>query len=338
MSFSIISPGLLTTVQDLGRVGYQKQGIIVSGAMDATALRLANLLVGNPENTAGLELTLLGPKIRFEADHLLALTGADLSPAIDGEPVRMWRPMLVRTGAVLSFGAPRAGSRAYLAVAGGLTLPSVLGSLSTYLRAGLGGLQGRALRKGDVVPCAEPTPNTAALMQTLASSAEALGRRWAEASWAPDATLLPRYESSIEVRVTTGPEYHLFSAESQENLWAEEYSLSTESDRMGYRLLGPGLALEQAQELLSSAVTFATVQVPAGGLPIVLMADHQTAGGYPRIVQVITADFSRLAQLPLGGKIRFREVTLAEAQQLYLQHERQLRALREGIQLKLQHT
>ncbi|KUG08520.1 biotin-dependent carboxyltransferase family protein [Solirubrum puertoriconensis] len=338
MSFSILSPGLLTTVQDLGRVGYQKQGIIVSGAMDATALRLANLLVGNPENTAGLELTLLGPKIRFETDQVIALAGADLSPAVDSEPVRMWRPVLVRAGAVLSFGAPREGSRAYLAVAGGLALPPVLGSRSTYLRAGLGGLQGRALRKGDAVPCSKPNALAAKLMQVLVSNADALGRRWAEAAWAPDPALLPRHESSLEIRATTGPEYHLFSAESQGHLWEQEYSLSTESDRMGYRLLGPQLGLENPQELLSSAVTFGTVQVPAGGLPIVLMADHQTTGGYPRIAQVITADFARLAQLPLGGKIRFREVTLAEAQQLYLQHEQQLHALREGIHLKLQHT
>ena len=166
MSLRILRPGLLTTVQDLGRSGYQHAGIIVSGAMDATALRVGNLLVGNDEHAAGLEITLLGPTLRFGADHLLALTGANLSPTLDGQPLALNRPIGVRAGTVLAFGAPVAGSRAYLAVAGGVAVPLVLGSRATYLRAGLGGHHGRALRADDELPIGE----LSVLSQRLCSS------------------------------------------------------------------------------------------------------------------------------------------------------------------------
>lgn len=332
MSLSILRPGLLTTVQDLGRHGYQKDGILVSGAMDATALRVGNLLVGNTEATAGLEITLLGPRIRFDADHLIALTAAHLSPTLNGQPVGQNRPVWVRAGTELAFGAPVAGSRTYLTVAGGLALAPVLGSQSTYLRAGFGGLHGRALQAGDLIPCAGPTAAGARIGQALVKQEPT--HAWAQARWTPTPELCPQPRPNPVIRAIRGPEYEQFELQSRRDFWQQPFLVTTEADRMGYRLQGPVLERQTSAEGLSSAVTFGTVQVPAGGHPIVLMADHQTTGGYPRIAQVATVDFSALAQMQPGQSIRFQEVSLAEAQVLYLAQEQQLLALRRGINSK----
>jgi antagonist of KipI len=333
MSLSVLRPGLLSTVQDLGRPGYQADGVVVSGAMDAGALRVANLLVGNTEDAAGLEITLQGPRIRFEADHLIALSGAHLSPTLNGRPVGLHRPVWVAAGTELAFGTPVAGCRAYLAVAGGVAVPAVLGSRATYLRAGFGGLHGRALQAGDVLPTAPPTPLGRQLMATLVPPAPP--ETWAQAPWAPGPALCPRPLPSPTVRAVAGPEYEQFTPASQRAFWQEPCTVRPEADRMGYRLQGPALERRTRAELLSSAVTFGTVQVPDGGQPIVLMADHQTTGGYPRLAQAITADFSVLAQLRPGQQLWFQQVSLAEAQALYLARERQLRALRQGIALRV---
>ena len=329
MSLRILRSGLLTTVQDLGRFGYQQDGIIVSGAADAGALRVANLLVGNDEHAAGLEITLLGPKIRFESDHLIALTGAHLSPSINGQPVGCNRAVWVAAGAELAFGAAVAGCRAYLAVAGGVAVPLVLGSRATYLRAGFGGLHGRALRAGDELPIGEPSALSLRIQQSLPESRPA--QPWTQARWTPDPALCPKLQRNPIIRALPGPEYGQFSAQSQRDFWQQPFIVTTEADRMGYRLQGPNLERLVQAELLSSAVTFGTVQVPTAGQAIVLLADHQTTGGYPRIAQVITADFSVLAQLRPGQEFRFLEVTLAEAQALYLAQERRLRELQRGM-------
>ncbi|MDO7851225.1 5-oxoprolinase subunit C family protein [Hymenobacter convexus] len=329
MSLSILRPGLLSTVQDLGRFGYQQEGIIVSGAMDACALRVANLLVGNAENAAVLEITLLGPLIRFEADHLIALTGAHLSPTLNSQPVGLHRPVWVAAGTELDFGVPVAGSRAYLAVAGGVAVAPVLGSRSTYLRASFGGLHGRALRAGDVLPGAHPTPAGQRIIAALAATASS--RIWMQATWTPGLALCPTPLPNPTIRAVAGPEYEQFTPASQQAFWQQPFTVTPDSDRMGYRLQGPPLQRHTSAELLSSAVTFGTVQVPAGGQPIVLMADHQTTGGYPRIAQVISVDFSALAQVRPGQLVYFQEVSLAEAQALYLAREQELRALRRGI-------
>lgn len=333
MGLSILRPGLLTTVQDLGRHGYQKEGILVSGALDATALRVANLLVGNAEDAAGLEITLLGPRIRFDADHLIALTGAHLSATLDGQPVGRNRPVRVRAGAELAFGAPVAGSRAYLAVAGGFALAPVLGSRATYLRAGLGGLHGRALRAGDYLPGAGPTATGRQLLHLLAHNQPPAA--WAPARWTPGPALCPTPRPNPVIRALRGPEYGQFAADSQRDFWQQPFTVTTEADRMGYRLQGPPLHRPDGPELLSSAVTFGTVQVPAGGQAIALLADCQTTGGYPRIAQVITADFPALAQVRPGEALRFQEVSLADAQALYLAQERRLHALNRAIHFKL---
>jgi antagonist of KipI len=332
MSLHIVRPGLLTTVQDLGRPGYQHLGVVVSGAMDALALRVANLLVGNVTDAAGLEITLLGPTICFESEQLIALTGADLSPTLDGQPMPQHRPVAVRTGTVLAFGAVRAGCRAYLAVAGGLAVPLVLGSRATYLRATLGGWHGRALLAGDELPTGEPTATGKRLQQALTPTFLA---NWTAACWTPGPALCPTPRPQPLIRAVRGPEYAQFNEASQRAFWHEPFTVTPAADRMGYRLQGAVLQREIATELLSSAVTFGTVQVPPGGQPIVLLADAQTTGGYPRLAQVITADFSSLAQARPGQQLRFQEVSLAEAQALYLAQERRLQALRRTIEWKL---
>jgi antagonist of KipI len=333
MSLSIIRAGLLTTVQDLGRPGYQHLGVVVSGALDAVALRVANMLVGNEENAAGLEITLLGPTIRFEADHLIALTGADLSPTLDGQPLPQHRPVAVRAGNVLAFGAVRAGCRAYLAVAGGLAVPLVLGSRSTYLRAGLGGWLGRALQAGDTLPVGAPSTTGQRLQHLLGPST--LPRAWAAARWTPGPVLCPRPQSAPVIRAVRGPEYAQFSPASQRAFWHELFTITPAADRMGYRLSGPALVRDSTPEMLSSAVTFGTVQVPPGGQPIVLLADAQTTGGYPRLAQVCSVDFPALAQARPGQQVQFAEVTLSEAQALYLAQERRLRALQNALAMRV---
>lgn len=331
MSISVLKPGLLTTVQDLGRGGYQKNGLVVSGALDAVALRTANLLVGNAQNAAGLECTLRGPTLRFDADALLALTGADLAATIAGRPVPLSRPVAVRAGTVLAFGAPNASGRAWLAVAGGVAVPLVLGSRATYLRANLGGLAGRALRAGDVLPVGEWPATAGQLFGTLKLSESV---SWAAFKWRVATAPGVRLGKPLVVRALPGPEYEQFVPASQRAFWAEQFTVTTAADRMGCRLSGPVLARTTATELLSSAVTFGTVQVPAGGQPIVLLADRQTTGGYPRLAQVITADLGRLAQALPGTRLRFQPVGLAEAQALYLAQEQRLRALARAVYLK----
>ncbi len=331
MSISVLKPGLLTTVQDLGRFGYQKTGLVVSGALDAVALRTANLLVGNPETAAGLECTLRGPRLRFEADALLALAGAALAATINGQPVPRGRPVAVRAGAVLAFGAAPAPGRAWLAVAGGVAVPPVLGSRATYLRAALGGLDGRALRAGDALPVGEWSALSQRLFAQIAPT-EAAG--WAAAPWRTEVAPTPRPGAEVVVRALPGPEYARFKPVSQRAFGEEVFTVTTEADRMGCRLSGPALHRDTNTELLSSAVTFGTVQVPAGGQPIVLLADCQTTGGYPRLAQVIAADVGRLAQALPGTRLRFQLVAMAEAQALYLARERRLRDLARAVYLK----
>lgn len=332
MRLSIISSGLLTTIQDLGRHGYQKDGIVVSGAMDTFALRAANLLVGNGEAEAGIEVTLMGPKIQFEQQQLIAITGADLSPRINGEPVKGWRPLFVEEGSVLEFGSPRSGCRAYIAVAGGFDIPPVMGSCSTYLHAGLGGIHGRPLQAGDTIPCRGiPAKMKPFLHSLIASQTKNPG---AQTSWSVDSSLYFSYSDPQPIRVLKGPEYGLFSAQSQQDFWRMAYQVTSQSDRMGYRLRGTRIHLAGEADVLSSAVTFGTVQVPAEGNPIVLLADHQTTGGYPRIAQVITADFSKLAQLTPRNKLQFKEVTLEEAQLLYIRQEKNIEKIKGALQFK----
>lgn len=325
MSVRILSSGVLTTVQDLGRAGHQREGVAVGGAMDVVALRIANLLVGNAEGDAALEATLTGPRLSFEEDALVAITGGALPATVEGREVPAGRPFRLPAGATLALGAATAGCRAYVAVAGGIDLPPVLGSRSTHLRAGIGGLDGRALRRGDALPVGAPSP----LSRRIAAALPPDG----VARWGTGRSLRPMLEAEPTVRVVRGSHFGALTPASAERLFDRVLRVGARSDRMGYRLEGVPLELSAPLELISEAVTFGTVQLPPGGAPIVLMADRQTTGGYPRLAHVASVDLPVLAQLPPGGRLRFHEVSLDEAQRLYLALERDLARLRLAIEL-----
>ncbi|MEC2224368.1 MULTISPECIES: biotin-dependent carboxyltransferase family protein [Heyndrickxia] len=317
----IIKPGMLTTVQDLGRSGYQKYGVVQSGAMDAFAHRIANLLAGNPENEATLEITLTGPVLEFQNDTLIAICGSGFHAVLDGKPVGLWRPKKVKSGSELRLRQDGIGCRVYLAVSGGISVPEVLKSKSTYLRAKIGGFNGRALQAGDVLETGIPGK----VSRQLTASLEY------HSAWSVSKNMLPDYGSSPTIRVVPGRNEDLFTAESIGTFFREPYRLSQNSDRMGYRLEGPKLAVKATQEMLSESVSFGTIQVPSGGEPIVLLADRQTTGGYPKIAQVASVDLPLLAQLKPGDELRFKKITLQEAQLLYIEREKQIRMLKGTI-------
>ncbi|MGP4060775.1 biotin-dependent carboxyltransferase family protein [Halobacillus sp. H74] len=327
----ILKSGLLTSIQDLGRYGYQKHGIIASGVMDSVAHRIANFLVNNASNTPTLEITLMGPVIEFQEDTLISICGGELSPMIDGEHVNMWKLIYVRKGSELRFGQPKQGFRAYLAIAGGFDVPRVMNSASTYMRAAVGGFQGRMLEKGDEIPV-YPDTDLSGIFQSLSSKIRK--DSFIEAPWfvAPEITSYTKTNEPI--RIMRGREFELFDDASQNNFMKNTFKIDPKSDRMGYRLKGTTLSLKEKKEIVSEAVTFGTVQVPPEGNPIILLADRQTTGGYPKIGQVASVDLPRIAQMKPGENMTFRHISHAEAQHLYLKRENQLRQLKRGIHSK----
>ncbi|TBL78682.1 biotin-dependent carboxyltransferase family protein [Paenibacillus thalictri] len=333
MSIHVRKPGMLTTLQDLGRWGLQRYGVIVGGAMDSFAHRAAQLLVGNAGTEASLEMTVTGAHLVFEQPALIAICGAEMNPQADGQPVPMWRPVYVREGTVLQFGAARLGCRCYLAVAGGFDVPPVMNSQSTYIRAGLGGFRGRALQPGDKLEV-KPASQLAGMIAGRLSGC-LQGASSAAASWSVTREMIPPYEANPTVRIISGAQYESFTAESKSRLTAQPYVVQPQSDRMGYRLAGPPLQLAVNKEMISEPVTFGTVQVPPDGQPIVLMADRQTTGGYPKAAQVITADLPLLAQLQMGGAVRFKMVDLHEAQEELLISEFNMNVLKKSIRMQL---
>ncbi|WP_078409064.1 5-oxoprolinase subunit C family protein [Priestia abyssalis] len=333
MSITMNRPGLLTSIQDLGRYGFQKYGVIVSGAMDRNSLRIANLLVGNEEGEAALEITLMGPSLLVEEDTLIAITGADMAPEIDGERVPLWRPVYVKKGSVIDYKACRLGCRAYMAFAGGFAVKEVMNSKSTYLRGEMGGYEGRALKAEDTLRFNTMSKRAARLMEQLKRS-ESSGS-FTAASWYVNSEAFVPMKKNPIIRVMRGGEFDRFTESSQTRLFEQEFRITPKSDRMGYRIEGPALQLEEPFELLSEAVANGTIQVPNDGNPIILLADRQTTGGYPKIAQVITVDLPVMAQLKPGENIRFKEVTLEEAERLYLEQEQQMEQLKVGILLNI---
>jgi KipI family sensor histidine kinase inhibitor len=309
-TLEIINGGGLTTVQDLGRYGFQRYGVPVSGSMDAFALRVANLLVGNDENAAALEMTITGAEILFERTTVVAVAGADLQPRVDDQVAPMWRAFLVPAGATLTFRGRRAGARACLAVAGGIDVPAVLGSRSTYVRSHLGGFEGRTLRPGDRVPLGR------------AGDQEPRGREL-PASW------LPEYLAGHRVRVILGPQEAAFTSRGVRTFLSSAYTIAPQSDRMGYRLDGPRVEHRASADIVSDGTPAGAVQVPGDGMPLVLLADRGTTGGYPKIATVITADLPRLAQCREGDRLFFDAVTEREARAALERQELVLARLRE---------
>lgn len=298
MSIEVLKPGALSSFQDLGRSGFQHQGIPVCGVMDERAHRLAAMLVGNPASEASLEVTLLGPALRFDCPALIAVCGADLGASLAGRALPLATAVALAAGEQLSFGRRASGMRAYIAVAGGYALQAVMGSTSTYLRGGFGGAQGRALQKGDRIALRRTQPQPYPAVRTPVFPPELLRTQGAP------------------LRIVAGREWAAFTPRARQALAGGVYRLSARSDRMGCRLEGEALPLSRALELQSEAVGFGSMQVPPDGLPIVLMADRQTTGGYPRIAHVAAVDLPRLAQTMPGEEIRFEWITLGQAQQL----------------------
>ncbi|QCR32805.1 biotin-dependent carboxyltransferase family protein [Lysinibacillus sp. SGAir0095] len=328
MGIKVIQPGLLATIQDNGRYGLQKYGIIVGGAMDTISLRIANLLVGNSQDEGALEVTLYGTSLSFESDELISITGGDLQPTVDEKVVPMWRPLLIRKGSVLKFNAAISGSRAYVSFCGGIQVPIVFNSKSTYLRAGIGGFQGRKLQKNDYFESGKRTELGEKLFHHL------LNKPFNAFSWSVKYTSFVKFNKSKTIRIIRGSEYERFKEESIKNFLSTPYILSTQADRMGYRLSGEAIQLKEPFELLSEGVTYGTIQVPSNGHPIILMADRQTTGGYPKIGQVISADLPSLAQMQPTDIINFKEITLEEAQMALIEQEKQLNELSLGLHIK----
>ncbi|SDQ24296.1 biotin-dependent carboxylase uncharacterized domain-containing protein [Virgibacillus salinus] len=295
--FRVIKPGVLTTFQDLGRAGYQKFGVPVSGAMDTFALQIANILVGNQRSAACLEVTLVGPQLEMTAPDpiTVALTGAELEPKLNDNSIRMWKTFRMEKGDRLSFGKHQSGVRAYIATAGGFDAPVFFGSKSTDVKSGFG----RSL-VGDDYIYGYPT----------------------EAKHGIGITNPPIYQKSVEVAVIEGPHTDFFTKQGRYNFFNSPHTVNANSNRMGYRLKSEPVTHEDNMEIWSDAVPFGGVQIPSNGSPIILMADRQTTGGYPRIGTVISSDLPKIAQLVPQGEIRFTPITVEEAQQRVIQMEK----------------
>jgi antagonist of KipI len=314
MSLRVLRTGALATVQDLGRRGLQHLGIVPGGAMDPVSHRVANALVGNHAEAATLEIALSGPELAFGCDALVALHGARFAAEVDGTPLPQSRPVLVRAGARLRIARAEAGCFGYLAVAGGIDVQPVLGSRSTYLAGGFGGWRGRLLERDAILPFAPDAPALAAARFARATRRRrsiAAGRFDTVGWFAPPATL-PEHDAPV-VRTVEGVHAGLFVETARAAFFGERWRIAPDSNRMGFRLLGPRLELAAPTEILSQATCLGTVQVPPAGQPIVLMADHQTTGGYPKIAEAIAADAPMLAQLAPGASLRFAAATLPEA-------------------------
>ena len=306
----IIEPGLLTTIQDRGRYGYQRFGVPVSGAMDTFALRAANLLVGNDQGAAALEMTVLGPRIRFLADTWFALAGADLSPTLDGAPVVSWQTISAKKDSVLSFQGAQDGMRSYLAVAGGFDVPLVMGSRSTYTKTAMGGFEGRPLKPGDVLSSLD-----------VASDAEFVELKL------PEHIQAPTYGHKHQVRVILGPQKEAFTSSGIDTFLNSEYTVTIQSDRMGYRLEGPVIEHVSGPDIVSDGIPLGAIQVPGDGRPIVLLTDRGTTGGYTKIATVISTDIGILAQALPGDTITFQAIAIEDAHAILHDQEAALLAL-----------
>ncbi|MEB8386566.1 biotin-dependent carboxyltransferase family protein [Rhodobacteraceae bacterium KMM 6894] len=304
MTFEVVKPGLLTTIQDLGRPGYFHLGIPEGGAMDREAMRIANMLVGNPEDAAGLEAVFMGPELKFNDDTLVAVCGAQMPILVDGEPRDSWSSFMVKAGQTLKFGFLKSGARIYIAMAGGIDTPPALGSRSTYPIGALGGFEGRALAAGDTVPVAKAAGQTQ--------------------ERALDQSLLATLPNPVELRVLPGLYWHRLTEKSQEQFFADEWKVAPEADRMGYRFRG-GTAMEFVERdqpfgagsdpsnIVDGCYSYGSIQVPGGTEPIVLHRDAVSGGGYFTIGAIISADMDLIGQLQPNTPVRFVQVDMDQA-------------------------
>ena len=297
----VLVPGLFTTVQDLGREGFGPMGVSPSGAADPISLRLGNRLVGNNEDAPALEMTLLGGTFCFPEGAVAALTGSDFEADLDDNPVELWTSIEAQPGQTLRLGATRSGARCYLCVQGGIDVKHFLGSASTHVLTGLGGLNGRPLRKGDVLKIG---PTTASFRN------RAIAPR-----------VIERLSRRTVLRVTMGPQSNWFPESSLRMFYTGAYRVAEESDRMGLRLEGSPIPARSGRQMITEGVSLGAVQIPPGGRPIILFVDLQTTGGYPKIANVISADIHRVGQLRPRDEIRFERVELETARSLLREQE-----------------
>lgn len=312
MSINILNPGLMTTVQDLGRFGYQQYGVSVSGAMDYVAARLANILVGNDENEGLLEATFIGPKIEFLSDSSIAITGGDMKPLINDMPVEMNKNIIVNKNDILSFNGLNQGLRSYIAIAGGIDLPLIMGSKSTFTKAGIGGYEGRALKAGDIINIGKVTVPAYPLAKEIKN-------------------FYNYTNGKIKLRVILGPQDDEFTNEGIKTLFSEEYTITNNSDRMGYTLEGAKITHIKSADIISDGIAMGAIQIPDSGNPIIMMADRQTTGGYAKIGTVITVDLPKIAQAKPGDKIIFEKINIKEAHELYKHQEEKFASLKASL-------
>jgi len=330
MTAFVRSAGFLTSVQDLARTGYRQAGVSLGGALDTHALKVANALIGNEDNAAGIEVTLGKLRLSFEDNRLIAWCGGEFSIRIGDQNLPAGHAGLVAKNDEVTITAPNAGGRAWLAISGGIDVPIVLGSRSTDLRGNFGGHEGRALRDGDVLPLSKerrfiPRPRDPKTNGGLESAAP----------WGAPATWACIAHEKVVLRIVRGTDWERFTAGAEQSLVASAFTVTSDSDRMGARLDGPELKRVESGDLLSEAVAPGTLQVPPNGQPILLLGDCQTIGGYPKIAHVITVDLPIAAQLWPGDTVRFHEVPLVEAQALLREREKDFALFRAGVALHL---
>jgi antagonist of KipI len=309
----ILKPGMYTTIQDLGRYNYQKSGMTASGAMDQFSLRVANIILGNKDGEAGIEVTLIGPEIKFQGEALIAVTGGNLVPMINNKAIDMWSQVKVSDGDVLSFGGVKSGCRSYIAIANGIDVPEVMGSKSTYAKGKVGGFQGRILKANDEIKIEKAGGNNFNSIIGIPTE------------------FIPCYSKDNTVRVVMGPQDDYFTGQGIDTFFSGQYEVTNEADRMGYRLSGPKISHKASADIISDGITMGSVQVPGHGAPIIMMADRQTTGGYTKIATVITPDINIVGQLKPGDSIRFKAIDIEEAHKIYKKYMEDFSIIRESV-------
>ena len=312
MGVRILKGGMLTTVQDLGRTGYQSQGFSVSGVMDVRSFKIANLLLDNPENEAVLEFTLMGPTLEFTSETIISITGGDFRPQINGKPAKMYTAIYMHRGDILTFGGARTGTRGYIAFSSYLDIPVVMGSRSTNIKCKIGGFKGRKLEDEDYIGFRAK-------------------RRYLPYYLSRSLDLNEFDQEKVTLRVVMGPQEKMFTKEGRETFLNSEYTVTSEFDRMGCRLEGPFIAYKTTSDIISDGIAFGSVQVPSHGKPIILLADRQTTGGYAKIATVISVDIPKLVQRKTEQKVRFQAVSVEEAQKLLADEMKELNDFRSQI-------
>lgn len=330
MNITVLSPGLLTTIQDNGRYGYQKYGVIVSGSMDIYSMQLANIVVGNCKNEGVLEITMMGPSLKISGGNLISIMGADLSPTIDGEKIPLGRPIYLNKDSILKFGRCVYGCRCYLSVAGGFNVPIFMGSKSTYLRAKIGGKEGRALKKNDVFEIGERKELSLNIIEKLKKIGG--NKNFTAAKWYVRNFDINNSDGVV-IRVFEDKQFNNLKEDSVKKFFNSWFSIDNRSDRMGYRLSGNKIEFKKDIEMISGEVSFGTIQIPPDGNPIILLADRATAGGYPKIAHVSYADIPKLVQLKPSDRVRFKKITLKEAENLYFEKEKYIKELKKSVKL-----